>query len=84
MAGDITLVMPKVAILSADPDSDVAFKLAETLHDDGIDIDFPTTGAIGKGLKKPPVLISSWRLFLVAMVKIRCNCVILRLAINLK
>ena len=53
LAGDTVVVAPKVAILSADTDTDTAaFRLAETLRDAGIDIDFPTTGTIGKKLKK--------------------------------
>ena len=44
---------PKVAVLSTDADADIAaFRLAEMLRDAGIDIDFPTTGSIGKKLKK--------------------------------
>ena len=40
-------------ILSTDADADIAaFRLAEMLRDAGIDIDFPTTGSIGKKLKK--------------------------------
>lgn len=43
----------KVAVVSADPEADIpAFRLAETLRDGGLDIDFPTTGTIGKKLKK--------------------------------
>jgi histidyl-tRNA synthetase len=45
--------VPKVAMLSTDPETDLAaFQLAETLRDTGVDIEFPTTGAIGKKLKK--------------------------------
>jgi histidyl-tRNA synthetase len=52
-AGNTALAAPKVAILSADTDTDkAAFQLAETLRDNEIDIDFPTTGTIGKKLKK--------------------------------
>ena len=53
LAGDVATVAPQVALLSTDPETDVAaFLLAEKLRDDGIDIDFPTAGAIGKKLKK--------------------------------
>ena len=53
LAGDVPTVAPQVALLSTDPETDVAaFQLAEKLRDDGIDIDFPTAGAIGKKLKK--------------------------------
>ena len=53
LAGDTVVATPKVAILSADKDTDTAaFRLAETLRDAGIDIDFPTAGTIGKKLKK--------------------------------
>ena len=53
LAGDTVVAAPKVAILSADTDTDTAaFRLAETLRDAGIDIDFPTAGTIGKKLKK--------------------------------
>jgi histidyl-tRNA synthetase len=44
---------PKVAILTADDGArQAAFRLAEQLRDVGIDIDLPTSGAIGKKLKK--------------------------------
>ena len=53
LAGDTIVEAPKVAILSADTDTDTAaFRLAETLRDAGLDIDFPTAGTIGKKLKK--------------------------------
>ncbi len=53
LAGDVATVAPQVALLSTDQETDVAaFQLAEKLRDDGIDIDFPTAGAIGKKLKK--------------------------------
>ena len=53
LTGDAELAKPKVAILSADSDAEtVAFRLAEALRDDGIDIDFPTAGSISKKLKK--------------------------------
>ena len=53
LAGDTVVAAPKVAILSADTDTDTAaFRLAETLRDAGMDIDFPTAGTIGKKLKK--------------------------------
>ena len=44
---------PKVAILTADDGARQAgFRLAEQLRDAGIDIDLPTSGAMGKKLKK--------------------------------
>lgn len=44
---------PKVAILMADDGArQAAFRLAEQLRDAGIDIDLPTSGAMGKKLKK--------------------------------
>ena len=44
---------PKVAILTADDGArQAAFRLAEQLRDAGIDIDLPTSGAMGKKLKK--------------------------------
>ena len=44
---------PKVAILPADDGArQAAFRLAEQLRDAGIDIDLPTSGAMGKKLKK--------------------------------
>ena len=44
---------PKVAILTADDGAyQAAFCLAEQLRDAGIDIDLPTSGAMGKKLKK--------------------------------
>ncbi len=44
---------PKVAVIAADSESDMAaFHLAEQLRDAGIDIDLPTAGAVGKKLKK--------------------------------
>jgi histidyl-tRNA synthetase len=44
---------PKVAILTADDGAyKAAFRLAEQLRDVGIDIDLPTSGAMGKKLKK--------------------------------
>jgi len=44
---------PKVAILTADYGArQAAFRLAEQLRDAGIDIDLPTSGAMGKKLKK--------------------------------
>jgi histidyl-tRNA synthetase len=53
LAGDAAVAVPKVAMLSTDPETDLAaFQLAETLRDTGVDIEFPTTGAIGKKLKK--------------------------------
>ncbi|MGA0952476.1 MAG: histidine--tRNA ligase [Candidatus Puniceispirillaceae bacterium] len=53
LAGDAAVAVPKVAMLSTDPETDLAaFQLAETLRDTGVDIEFPTAGAIGKKLKK--------------------------------
>jgi len=53
LAGDAVPAGPKLALLSADPGTDIAaFQLAEKLRDSGIDVDFPTAGAIGKKLKK--------------------------------
>ena len=44
---------PKVAIITADDGARLAaFQLAEQLRDSGIEIDLPTSGAIGKKLKK--------------------------------
>jgi histidyl-tRNA synthetase len=44
---------PKVAILTADNGArQAAFRLAEQLRDSGVDIDLPTSGAMGKKLKK--------------------------------
>jgi histidyl-tRNA synthetase len=44
---------PKVAILAADDGAhQAAFRLAEQLRDAGFDIDLPTSGAMGKKLKK--------------------------------
>jgi len=44
---------PKVAIVTADDGArQAAFRLAEQLRDAGIDIDLPTSGAMGKKLKK--------------------------------
>ena len=44
---------PKVAIITADDGARLAaFQLAEQLRDAGIEIDLPTSGAIGKKLKK--------------------------------
>ena len=44
---------PKVVILTADDGArQAAFRLAEQLRDAGIDIDLPTSGAMGKKLKK--------------------------------
>ena len=53
LASDVIAVAPQVAILSTDPESDfAAFQLAEKLRDNGVDIEFPSAGAIGKNLKK--------------------------------
>jgi len=53
LAGDAAVAVPKVAMLSTDPETDLAaFQLAETLRDTGVDIEFPTAGTIGKKLKK--------------------------------
>jgi histidyl-tRNA synthetase len=48
-----TVNSPKVAIITADDGARLAaFWLAEQLRDAGIDIDLPTSGAMGKKLKK--------------------------------
>ncbi|MGA1783316.1 MAG: histidine--tRNA ligase [Candidatus Puniceispirillaceae bacterium] len=48
-----TVNSPKVAIITADDGARLAaFRLAEQLRDAGIDIDLPTSGAMGKKLKK--------------------------------
>jgi histidyl-tRNA synthetase len=53
LASDAALAAPQVAMLSIDPETDLAaFQLAEKLRDNGFDIEFPTAGAIGKKLKK--------------------------------
>ncbi len=49
----IVPAFPQVAILAADSDSEqAAFQLAERLRDADVEIDLPTSGAIGKKLKK--------------------------------
>ena len=50
LAGD-TVAAPQVAMLSTDTADLAAFQLAEKLRDTGVDIEFPTAGAIGKKLK---------------------------------
>ena len=53
LAGNVNIVAPHVAMLSIDPETDLAaFQLAEKLRDNGIDIEFPTAGAMGKKLRK--------------------------------
>ena len=53
LAGDAAAVAPQVAMLSTDPESGLAaFQLAEKLRDNGVEIEFPSAGAIGKNLKK--------------------------------
>ena len=53
LAGDAATAAPQVALLSTDPKTDLAaFQLAEKLRDNGIDVEFPTAGGIGKKLKK--------------------------------
>ena len=53
LTGDTAMKTPKVTLLSTNPETNIAaFQLAEKLRDNGIDIDFPTAGAIGKKLKK--------------------------------
>ena len=53
LTGDTAMTTPRVMLLSTDPETNIAaFQLAEKLRDNGIDIEFPTAGAIGKKLKK--------------------------------
>ena len=53
LAGDAPQNSPDVAVLAADDSVEIAaFQLAEELRNAGIDIDFPTSGALGKKLKK--------------------------------
>ena len=53
LTGDAAIAEPQVVMLSTDSETDLAaFQLAEKLRDTGIDIEFPTAGAIGKKLKK--------------------------------
>ena len=53
LTGDTAMTKPQVTLLSTDPETNVAaFQLAEKLRDDGIDVEFPTAGAISKKLKK--------------------------------
>jgi histidyl-tRNA synthetase len=53
LVGEAAPISPKVAILTADDAAkQVAFRLAETLRDAGIDVDLPTGGGMGKKLKK--------------------------------
>jgi histidyl-tRNA synthetase len=53
LVGTASVNNPKVAVLTADDGArQVAFRLAEKLRDAGIDIDLPTSGAMGKKLKK--------------------------------
>ena len=53
LTDDTAVTTPRVTLLSTDPETNIAaFQLAEKLRDNGIDIDFPTAGAIGKKLKK--------------------------------
>ena len=53
LTGDTAMTTPRVTLLSTDPETNIAaFQLAEKLRDSGIDIEFPTAGAIGKRLKK--------------------------------
>ena len=53
LAGDAAAVTPQVAMLSTDPESGLAaFQLAERLRDTGVDIEFPSAGAIGKNLRR--------------------------------
>ena len=53
LVGETVPVSPEVAILTADNAAQqAAFRLAETLRDGGVDIDFPTSGGMSKKLKK--------------------------------
>jgi histidyl-tRNA synthetase len=53
LAVDAAAASPRVAMLSTDPESGLAaFQLAEKLRDTGVDIEFPSAGAISKNLKK--------------------------------
>ena len=53
LAGDAPVDMPRVAVMSAEEDADsTAFALAEALRTDGIAVDLPTGGNIGKRMKK--------------------------------
>ncbi|MDC3234933.1 histidine--tRNA ligase [Candidatus Puniceispirillum sp.] len=53
LVGEAVPDSPKVAIVIADDGAQqVAFGLAEALRDEGIDIDLPTGGGMGKKLKK--------------------------------
>ncbi len=53
LVGALTPAGPNVAVLSTEPAADCqAFQLAEKIRDRGIHVDFPTTGTVGKKLKK--------------------------------
>ncbi len=53
LVGEAVPASPKVAIVTADDTAQqAAFGLAEALRDEGIDIDLPTGGGMGKKLKK--------------------------------
>ena len=49
----VTALKPQIAVMAADDDAEkAAFQLAEKLRDVGLDIDLPTSGSVGKKLKK--------------------------------
>jgi len=49
----VTAFKPQIAVMAADDDAEkAAFQLAEQLRDVGLDIDLPTSGSVGKKLKK--------------------------------
>ena len=53
LLGDVAPAAPRVAVMPMDGDAEgAAFALAEALRGAGIDVDLPTSGAIGKRLKK--------------------------------
>ncbi|HBP58379.1 MAG TPA: histidine--tRNA ligase, partial [Alphaproteobacteria bacterium] len=53
LAGDVPVGVPRVAVMSAEPDADsTAFALAEAVRTAGIAVDLPSGGNIGKRMKK--------------------------------
>ena len=53
LAGDVPVGVPRVAVMSAEPDADsTAFALAEAVRATGIAVDLPSGGNIGKRMKK--------------------------------